>query len=389
MQIRLNAISDFIKLESAAGLTLICAAVLAMLVANSAMAGWYEALLSLPVKIQVGAFQLDKPVLHWVNEGLMAIFFLLIGLELKREVLEGELSDLRKIALPALGACGGMLLPVGIYLWINWGDMNAMSGWAIPAATDIAFAMGILALLGARVPVNLKVFLIAVAIFDDIGAIVIIALFYSGALSHVALFLALSCIATLYLLNRLRVTQMTPYLVLGAMLWVMVLKSGVHATLAGVVLAMFIPLRDPRDAERSPLRLLEHDLHTYVAFGILPLFAFMNAGISLKGIGPAEMMHGVPAGIASGLFFGKQAGIMLLCWLGCKSGLATLPAGVTWAMLYGVALLCGIGFTMSLFIGSLAFPDLQLDRLFDERLGILIGSALSALGGYVLLRRVL
>ena len=389
MQIRLNAITDFIKLESAAGLTLICAAILAMLLANSVMVGWYEALLSMPVKIQIGTFQLDKPMLLWVNDGLMAIFFLLIGLELKREILEGELSDFHKIALPALGACGGMLLPAGIYLWINWGDAHSMSGWAIPAATDIAFAMGVLALLGARVPASLKIFLISVAIFDDIGAIVIIALFYSGGLSHTALLLALCCIAVLYLLHRMRVAKMTPYLLVGAMLWVMVLKSGVHATLAGVVLAMFIPLRDASDPGRSPLRQLEHDLHASVAFGILPLFAFMNAGISLTGVTLDAMLHGVPLGIAIGLFFGKQAGVMLFCWLGCKSGIATLPAGMTWAKLYGVALLCGIGFTMSLFIGSLAFQDLQLERVFDERMGILIGSLLSALAGYIFLRRVL
>ena len=385
----LDTLRDFIKLESASGIILVMAAVIAMVIANSPLSGLYALLIGMPVEIRVGPLQIAKPLLLWINDGFMAVFFFLVGLELKREVLEGGLSDVRQVALPAFGAVGGMVVPAALYVWINWGDAHAMQGWAIPAATDIAFALGILALLGARVPVSLKVFLVSLAIFDDVGAIVIIALFYSGKLSMTALLVATLCLPLLLLMNRRGVAEFTPYIMIGIVMWVAVLKSGVHATLAGVVLALFIPLRIPGRPGRSPLRDFEHDLHTAVAFGILPLFAFANSGISLSNVGLEQLLHPVSFGIAAGLFIGKQAGVMAFCWGAVKLKIATLPEGVDWWGLYGAALLCGVGFTMSLFIGSLAFEATGVDLLFDERLGIIIGSLLSGVSGYLLLRRKL
>jgi NhaA family Na+:H+ antiporter len=385
----LRAIKDFLKLEAAGGIVLVIAAVLAMVVANSPLAGWYDQLIEMPMKIQIGPLLLAKPLLLWINDGLMAIFFLLVGLELKREVLEGELSETRKIVLPAFGAVGGMAVPALIYVAFNHGDPVGMRGWAIPAATDIAFALGVLALLGSRVPTALKVFLVSVAIFDDIGAIVIIALFYTSKLSMIALLVALACLPVLWLLNRRGVTEFFPYLLIGVVMWVAVLKSGVHATLAGVALAMFIPIADRRRPDRSPLRDLEHDLHTAVAYGILPIFAFANSGIALRGAGLDALLHPVPLGIAAGLFIGKQAGVLAGCWIGVKLGVAQLPAGIGWAKIYGAALLCGIGFTMSLFIGALAFGEEGAARIFDERLGIIAGSLVSGIAGYLYLRREL
>lgn len=384
-------IKNFLRLESSGGILLMAAAVLAMVAANSGAAGLYQLFIETPVEMRVGALQIAKPLFLWVNDGLMAIFFFLVGLELKREFLEGELSQPANVVLPAVGAVGGMVVPVAIYYFFNQGDAAAMRGWAIPAATDIAFALGILTLLGTRVPVSLKVFLVSLAIFDDLGAIVIIAMFYSADISAVALLVAGACLAILAIMNRRSVTSISTYVLIGIVMWTAVLKSGVHATLAGVALAAFIPMRDPGQPDYSPLRELEHDLHQVVAFGVLPMFAFVNAGIDLGGVGLAEIFHRVPLGIAAGLFIGKQFGIFLLCGLAIKLGIARLPDGSGWGGLYGVSILCGVGFTMSLFIGSLAFENdvFNQQMVFDERLGIIIGSLLSGFLGYLVLHLTL
>lgn len=384
-----KALGDFLRTESASGVLLVGAAVLAMILANSPLAGLYDLLIEMPVEIRIGPLLLAKPLLLWVNDGLMAVFFFLIGLELKREFLEGALQDLRQVALPAMGAIGGMLVPALIYVGINWGNAVAIKGWAIPAATDIAFALAILMLLGQRVPLALKVFLVSLAIFDDVGAILIIALFYSGDLSLSALLVALTCVVILTILNRRGMAMITPYILVGVVMWVAVLKSGVHATLAGILLAMFIPIADPKRPDYSPLRELEHDLHSVVAFAILPLFAFANSGITLAGIGLDYLLHPVPLGIAAGLFLGKPIGVFLFSWIGVRLGIASLPEGVTWRGLYGVSILCGVGFTMSLFIGSLAFEETGANLLFDDRLGIIAGSLISGVVGYLYLRRSL
>lgn len=381
----IDAFRDFLKLETASGILLVAAAVLAMVIANSPLAPLYGALIDLPVGVRVGALEIEKPLLLWINDGLMAVFFFLVGLELKREILDGQLSDPREIVLPALGALGGMLVPAAIYIWVNQGDSTALQGWAIPAATDIAFALAILAMLGSRVPLSLKIFLVSVAIFDDVGAIVIIALFYTSDLSVAALVTAACCVPVLWALNRRGVLEFAPYLLVGLIMWVAVLKSGVHATLAGVLLAFFVPLRD-REKERSPLHEIEHDLHTAVAFGILPVFAFANAGIALGGLSFESFLHPVPLGIMAGLFVGKQVGVFVFCGLGVILGIARLPDDLRWAHIYGTALLCGVGFTMSLFIGSLAFEETGVNLLFDERLGIIAGSLLSGICGYLVLR---
>ncbi len=381
-------IRNFLKLESSGGIVLMIAAVLAMIAANSPAAGLYGLFLETPVEVRVGALKIAKPLFLWVNDGLMAVFFFLVGLELKREIVDGELSRPANVLLPALGAIGGIVVPVGIYVWINAGSPAAMQGWAIPAATDIAFALGILMLLGSRVPVSLKVFLVSLAIFDDLGAIIIIAIFYSADLSTSALVVATVCIAVLGFLNWRGVSSVSTYILVGVVMWIAVLKSGVHATLAGVALAAFIPMRDKDEPDHSPLRDLEHDLHSVVAFGVLPLFAFVNAGIDLGGVSFGDLLHPVPLGIAAGLFVGKQLGIFLLCFLAIRSGLARMPDGANWGSLYGVCVLCGVGFTMSLFVGSLAFENVALDTrmLFDERLGIILGSLLSGIVGYAVLR---
>jgi len=384
-------IKNFLRLESSGGILLMAAGVLAMVAANSGAAGLYQLFIETPVEMRVGALQIAKPLFLWVNDGLMAIFFFLVGLELKREFLEGELSQPANVVLPAVGAVGGMVVPVAIYYFFNQGDAAAMRGWAIPAATDIAFALGILTLLGTRVPVSLKVFLVSLAIFDDLGAIVIIAMFYSADISAVALLVAGACLVILAIMNRRSVTSISTYVLIGIVMWTAVLKSGVHATLAGVALAAFIPMRDPGQPDYSPLRELEHDLHQVVAFGVLPMFAFVNAGIDLGGVGLAEIFHRVPLGIAAGLFIGKQFGIFLLCGLAIKLGIARLPDGSGWGGLYGVSILCGVGFTMSLFIGSLAFENdvFNQQMVFDERLGIIIGSLLSGFLGYLVLHLTL
>lgn len=384
----LDSIRDFLKLETTSGIILVGAAVLAMIVANSPLAPYYGLLIDLPVEIRVGNFEIAKPLLLWINDGLMAIFFFLIGLELKREVLVGQLSSPKEVVLPALGAIGGMLVPAAIYIALTQGDELALQGWAIPAATDIAFALAILAMLGNRVPISLKIFLVSIAIFDDVAAIAIIALFYTSDLSIWALTTAAVCLPLLWLLNRRGVLETTPYVLIGIVMWVAVLKSGVHATLAGVLLAVFIPLRDPKKG-RSPLHELEHDLHTAVAFGVLPIFAFANAGISLGGVSIDYLLHPVPLGIMAGLFVGKQLGVFIFCWLGVRLGVARLPSDIRWMHVYGMALLCGVGFTMSLFIASLAFEGTGVNLLFDERLGIIGGSMISGICGYFVLRMTL
>jgi len=385
----LSTIRQFLKLESTGGVLLVLAAIAAMIVANSPAAGIYGNLISLPVEIRVGPLEIAKPLLLWINDGLMVLFFFLVGLELKREFLVGELSHQGSTVFPAIGAVGGMVIPGLIYAWINWDDPTALEGWAIPAATDIAFALAILTLLGNRVPVALKVLLTSIAIFDDIGAIIIIALFYTSQLSITSLLVALACLPILYVLNRRGVVDTSRYVLIGAVMWVALLKSGVHATLTGVLLALFIPMKDSKNPERSPLMELEHDLHTSVAFGVLPVFAFVNAGINLSGVTLDYVFHPVPLGIIAGLFVGKQLGIWTFCRLGAMLGLFRLPQGLNWRMVYGVSLLCGVGFTMSLFIGSLAFEETGVNRMFDERLGIIIGSLLSGIAGYLVLRFVL
>ena len=360
-------------------------ALLALVCANTPLQSAYELLLSIPVVISIGALEVAKPLLLWINDGLMAIFFFLIGLELKRELIEGELSDKRNIILPGIGAVGGMLVPAVIYIYFNSHDPIAMQGWAIPAATDIAFALGVLALLGSRVPISIKIFLTSLAIFDDIGAIVIIAIFYTAEISFAAMIVVACSILALMCLNKRNVIHSSPYILVGTIMWVATLKSGVHATLAGVVLAMFIPIRSKTDPDISPLKIMEHDLHHIVAFFVLPVFAFANAGISLKGVGAEQILHSVPIGIAFGLFFGKQIGIFGLCLIAVKLKLTELPRGISWLTLYGVSALCGIGFTMSLFVSSLAFEQTGVNLLFDERLGIILGSLTSGILGYFIL----
>jgi NhaA family Na+:H+ antiporter len=386
---RLLFITSFLKLESAGGLILMFAALLAMILANSPLQSYYALLLDTPVEIRVGALQIAKPLLLWINDGLMAIFFFLVGLELKRELIEGELSDKRNIILPGVGAIGGMAIPALIYLYFNRDDASTMQGWAIPAATDIAFALGVLSLLGSRVPTSIKIFLTSLAIFDDIGAILIIAVFYTAQLSLSALLVAAGSIIVLTLLNRSHNEAKSLYVMVGVIMWVALLKSGVHATLAGVVVAMFIPMRSAVTPGYSPLKDMEGDLHSVVAFFVLPVFAFANAGISFGGVGSAQLLHPVPLGIALGLFLGKQLGVFGFCWLAIKLKLTALPGGMSWGSLYGTAALCGIGFTMSLFIGSLAFEKLASGVAFDERLGIILGSLISGILGYLVLRKTL
>ena len=381
-----NMMREFLKLEAASGLLVMAGAVLAMIAENSPAQSFYGQLLSVPVEIRFGQFEIAKPLLLWVNDGLMAIFFFLVGLEIKREVLEGELSEPSRIILPAIAAVGGMAIPALIYVYFNWGDPDALNGWAIPAATDIAFALGVLSLLGNRVPESLKLFLLTLAILDDMGAIIIIAIFYTSDLSVSALLVSIIAIITLGILNRRRVTSLTPYIIIGVIFWAAVLKSGVHATLAGVVLAMFIPLRVTNEDGNSPLRILEHDLHTTVAFLILPLFAFMNAGISLEGLSFNSLLDPIPLGIAAGLFAGKQLGVFGFVWTAVKLRLVKLPQEIGWLELYGLAALCGIGFTMSFFISGLAFEQDGIDVILNDRIGIFMGSVLSAIVGYLVLR---
>jgi len=382
-------IAEFIHSGSAGGVLLMMTTVAAMILANSPLSKYYDLLITTPVAVQFGPLTIAKPLLLWVNDGLMAVFFFLVGLELKRELLIGELSDKSKIALPAFGALGGMVFPSLIYLFFNQHDPVARAGWAIPAATDIAFALGILIMLGSRVPLSLKILLTSLAIFDDIGAILIIALFYTDAISLTSLAIAGGCLLILAVMNRRGHEKVASYIIVGVVMWTALLKSGVHATLAGVLLAMFIPMRSGNDPEHSPLMQIEHDLHSVVALGILPFFAFCNSGINLSNVSLGFLLHPVPIGIASGLFLGKQLGVFLCFWLAIKTGIGVMPTGTTWKSLYGLSALCGVGFTMSLFIGSLAFDQTQTGLLFDERLGIIIGSLLSGIIGFLVLARSL
>ncbi|EAP92439.1 Na+/H+ antiporter NhaA [Vibrio splendidus] len=371
-----DVIRDFFKMESAGGIILVIAAAIAMFVANSPLNEMYQGVLH--------SYVLGMSVSHWINDGLMAVFFLLIGLEVKRELLEGALKSKETAIFPAIAAVGGMLAPALIYVLFNSSNPEALQGWAIPAATDIAFALGIMALLGNRVPVSLKVFLLALAIIDDLGVVVIIALFYSGDLSTLALTVGFIATGVLFMLNNKHVTKLSIYLIVGAILWFAVLKSGVHATLAGVVIGFAIPLKGNK-GERSPLKHLEHALHPYVAFAILPIFAFANAGISLEGISISNLTGMLPLGIAMGLLVGKPLGIFLFSWGAVKTGVAKLPEGVNFMNIFAVSVLCGIGFTMSIFISSLAFGPTNADFDTLARLGILMGSTTAAILGYFLL----
>lgn len=377
-----SRLQQFLALESAGGIVLGGAALVALILANSPLGAHYTRLLDLSLAVEAGSFVLKKPMLLWVNDGLMAIFFMVVGFEIKREIAEGGLSNPRAAVLPAVAAFGGMALPALIYAGFNWGDPQALRGWAIPTATDIAFALGVLSLLGARAPASLRVLLLAVAIIDDLGAIAIIAVFYSADLSLTALALAGIGVAALVVLNLAGVARRTPYVLAGVFLWVCVLKSGIHATLAGVIVGFAVPLRSAGGG--SPLMAFEHDLHPWVAFGVLPVFAFANAGVRLAGVHLGDLLHPVELGIAFGLVLGKPLGVAGTVWAATRVGLTRLPDGADWRQLRGLACLTGIGFTMSLFIGSLAFPEEGYD--VDIRIAVLAGSLVSAAAGYLLLR---
>ncbi len=380
----LSALDRFFRHDAAGGIVLMVSAVLALIVANSSLTDAYHGALNTYLAVTLGGEGLQKPLILWINDGLMAVFFFLIGLELKREMLEGKLKNPRDVVLPGMAAVGGMLVPALIYAAINWGNPETIRGWAIPAATDIAFAVGVLALLGKRVPAALKVFLLTLAILDDLGAIIIIALFYTAELKVDYLWLSLIPLAGLWFRNYMGFHRIAPSVLLGVILWFFVLKSGVHATLAGVITAFFIPLKDKYG--KSPLHSVEHSLSDYVFFLIVPIFAFANAGVVLKGITLDQMLAPLPIGIALGLYLGKKIGVFGMTWLMVKSGLARLPSGVTWRHIYGVSCLAGIGFTMSLFIGGLSFGE--GGTLMNEvRIGVLGGSIISAITGYLVLLR--
>ncbi|MEQ8742240.1 Na+/H+ antiporter NhaA [Parasphingorhabdus sp.] len=377
-----NALQEFIAQETSAGIILFCAAVAAMVAVNSALNPHYLAFLDIPVAIQFGGFEIAKPLALWINDGLMAIFFFLVGLEVKRELMEGQLSSVEQASLPLIAAVGGMALPAAVFVYFNWSIAENINGWAIPAATDIAFALGVLALLGKHAPVSLKILLLAIAIIDDIGAIIIIALFYTAEVSSTSLMLAGVGTVILFVMNRMGVVRIAPYVLVGAFLWVCVLKSGVHATLAGVVVALAIPL-NAKDGS-SPLKHLEHILHPWTAFLVLPIFAFANAGVALAGLRISDLLAPLALGIAAGLVVGKQLGVFGFMFLATKVGLVQRPAGVSWLQLYGLACLTGIGFTMSLFIGNLAFVDPE--QIETVKLGVISGSVISGVLGYCLLR---
>ncbi len=376
-------LKQFLKQESAPGIILIFAALAALLIANSPLAGLYQGFLDMPVQLRIAALDIDKPLLLWINDGLMAIFFLLIGLEVKRELIEGDLSTREKAMLPAVAAIGGMLIPALVFLAFNFNNAETVSGWAIPAATDIAFALGVLALFGKRVPVSLKVFLLALAIIDDLGVIVIIALFYSAELSMTSLLVAALSCAILFAMNVRGEQRMSLYMLVGVVLWVAVLKSGVHATLAGVVLGFAIPLRNREGVAMSTK--LEHSLHPWCSFMVLPLFAFANAGVPLAGIELSAIFQPLPMGIMLGLMLGKPLGVFSASYIAVKMGWASLPKGINFAQIFAVSILCGIGFTMSIFITSLAFTGNAAELADISRLAILIGSALAAVIGYLTL----
>jgi NhaA family Na+:H+ antiporter len=384
-RVTVDSISRFLRLESAGGLVLIAAAIVAVAISNSPLAGLYRDVLSLPVEIRVGALELGKPVHLWIDDGLMAIFFLLVGLEIKREVMQGELATAAQIVLPLAAAVGGMVVPAALYFWLNMGDAIAVRGWAIPMATDIAFALGIISLLGRHVPLSLKVFLTAIAIADDLGAILVIALVYTDNVSMPMLLLAGAAALLLVALNVCKVRALSAYAFVGVFLWLFVLKSGIHATVAGVILAFTIPLRVEEQARPSPLVQLEHGLHPWVAFGVLPIFAFANAGVVLAGVSVATLVEPVPLGIVAGLVVGKLVGVVGASAILIKLGLARLPEESSWLSLLGIAALCGIGFTMSLFIGGLAFEDVGEHHMQAVRLGVICGSLISGAAGALFL----
>ena len=378
------ALEDLMRLGSAGGLLLIVAAVVAMLMANSPAAGQYQSFLMFPLAISAGDFSIDKPLFLWINDGLMAIFFLLVALEIKREIVSGQLSSRSQLLMPLVAALGGVVAPALVYAVINWGDAEAMQGWAIPTATDIAFALGMLSLLGSRVPLSIKLLLSTIAVIDDLLAIIIIAVFYTANLAPMAMAIAVALVVVLVLMNRMGVKSTAPYLFVGALLWMSVLKSGVHATLAGVVIGLCIPADDGKGG--SPLEKLEHSLQPWVAYLILPLFAFANAGVPLPDSGWQTLLHPVPLGIALGLLLGKPLGVFGAVWLVSLTGKLRLPDDLGWGALLGVAVLCGIGFTMSLFIGSLAFESGAQQYAELNRVGILAGSVVAAILGLLWLR---
>lgn len=374
----------FIRMESFAGFLLILASLVALAIANSPWYGNYQEFLHHQLNIRVDQFQLSKPIELWVNDALMAVFFLLIGLELKREILEGQLSNLNQVMLPGLAALGGVIFPALIYAGFNYQYPINMSGWAIPMATDIAFALGILTLLGDRVPSALKLFVLALAIFDDLAAILVIALFYTNDISLWAIAMSLVMICLLFAANWLKISRLALYLLLGLLLWYFVLKSGIHATIAGVILAMFIPLKSKK-RDHSPLKYLENKLHPWVTYLILPLFAFANSGINFNGISFSQLLNPISLGVMIGLFVGKQIGVFLFSYLTIKLKLAKMPSNANWQQLYGVAIICGIGFTMSLFICALAFENAPHELNTDGRIGVMLGTLCSALVGYIVM----
>lgn len=374
---------DFFRLESAGGVVLVIAAVVAVVLANSPWAGYYGDFLNTKISVEVADVGVSKPLLLWINDGLMAIFFLLIGLELKREVVEGQLSRPDQIVLPALAALGGLVVPALVYWYVNRDNPAGINGWAIPAATDIAFALAVLSVLGSRVPASLKIFLTTIAIVDDLAAIIIIAVFYSADLSTASLMAAGTGIIILFALNRLGVQRLAAYMITGVFIWFFVLKSGVHATLAGIVVAAFVPLKC--EDKHSPARHLEHSLHPWIAFAVLPIFAFANAGVSFAGIGTETVLGTVSVGIVLGLVVGKQLGVFGMTALAIGLGVAKKPEGTTWPMLYGVALICGVGFTMSMFIGGLAFEHGGFEQHAAVRIGVIAGSLVSAFAGWLVL----
>lgn len=380
----MKSIKQFLATEAAGGVLLLCMGVLAMVLANTELAPLYFSLLELPAGVSFGSMRLEKALLHWINDGLMALFFLLIGLEVKRELLEGELSRPGQALLPLAGAVGGVVAPALIFLLFNHGT-PALRGWAVPTATDIAFSLGIVALFGKRLPMPLKVFLMTLAVVDDLAAVLIIALIYTANISLSMMLSACGVTAVLILLNYIRVIRLTPYLVLGILLWFFVLKSGVHATIAGVILGLCIPLRCGR-GEDSPLHVLQHWLHPWIAFGVMPIFALANAGIPLQGLSWQDILHPLTLGVALGLFAGKQLGIFAACRLVISLKLAHKMHGCSWLAWYGVCIIAGVGFTMSLFIGMLAFSSpADAMQLLHTRLGVMTGSLLSAIVGYIVL----
>jgi len=382
-----NTFNSFFRLEAAGGILLLFAAIAAMILKNSTFGEVYGTFLNVPIQIRIGALDIDKPLFLWVNDGLMAMFFFTIGMEVKREVMVGELSDIRQVILPGMAGLGGIIFPAIIYYWINSGNEPALQGWAIPTATDIAFALGVLALVG-NVPTALKLFLMTLAIIDDLGAIIIIAIFYTTDLSVASLIAALLAITGLVWLKLKKTVKITPFILVGIILWVSVLKSGVHATLAGVILGLFIPMTAEKPGDDPPLERLLHALHPWIAFCILPMFAFVNSGVNLAGVSLSSLFQPVPLGIMLGLIVGKQVGIFSFAWLSIKTGIATLPRHTSMAQIYGAAILCGIGFTMSLFIASLAFEETGIGYGRPDRLGILAGSLICGVLGYLVLKFV-